>query len=182
MARNSIRRSQAVVPFGVGAIVEFPNQSLMAAGLDAWPPEPKCTINDARLARRLGVLEFREPPPLPRPGQTGQYLPFVRFPLWHFCPRCRSLVKSKWNEPLPPRCSSDLAPRTGIPPCASLPDRRRWRMVPVRFVSVCPNGHIDEFPWEKWAHSKEVGIASATPCASPKLRLNYSGKAGLLGL
>ncbi len=182
MARKSIRRSQAVVPFGVGAIVEFPNQSLMPAGLDAWPDAPACAIQDARLAHRLGVQYFREPPPAPRHGATGAYLPFVRFPLWHFCPRCRTLIKTSWNEVSPPRCNSDLKPRTGVPPCASLPERRRWRMVPVRFVSVCPKGHIDEFPWEEWAHSKRGELASAKPCPSPKLRLNYTGKAGLLGL
>lgn len=182
MARKSIRRSQAVVPFGVGAIVEFPNQSLMSAGLDAWPDAPACVIQDARLAHRLGVQYFREPPPAPGHGTTGAYLPFVRFPLWHICPRCRTLKKTSWNEVSPPRCNSDLRPRTGMPPCASLPERRRWLMVPVRFVSVCPNGHIDEFPWVEWAHAKRGELASAKPCASPKLRLNYTGKAGLLGL
>jgi hypothetical protein len=55
-------------------------------------------------------------------------------------------------------------------------------MVPVRFVTVCKHGHVDEFPWEKWAHSKGTDLASANPCAAPKLRLNYTGKAGLLGL
>lgn len=182
MARKSIRRTQAVVPFGVGAIVEFPNQSLMSAGLDAWPDAPACIIHDARLSHRLGVQYFREPPPAPGHGATGAYLPFVRFPLWHFCPRCRALTKTSWNEVSPPRCNSDLKPRTKQAPCSSLPERRRWRMVPVRFVAVCPNGHIDEFPWVEWAHSKRGQLASAAPCASPKLRLNYTGKAGLLGL
>jgi hypothetical protein len=55
-------------------------------------------------------------------------------------------------------------------------------MVPVRFVSVCPKGHIDEFPWVEWAHCKRGELGSAKPCAAPKLRLNYTGKAGLLGL
>src|SRR4051794_3717226 len=108
MARKSIRRTQAVVPFGVGAIVEFPNQSLMAAGLDAWPDTPACTIHDARFEKRLGVQYFREPPPAPGHGGPGASLPFVRFPLWHFCPRCRALTKTSWNEVSPPRCSSDL--------------------------------------------------------------------------
>ena len=39
MARPEFRRSQGVVPFGVGAIIDFPDESLMAAGLDAWTIE-----------------------------------------------------------------------------------------------------------------------------------------------
>ena len=91
MARKTLRRSQAVAPFGVGAIVDFPRQSLMAAGLDVWPDKPECPIQDDRLARRLSVRYFRAPPPGRRRDQAGAELPFVRFPLWHFCPRCRSL-------------------------------------------------------------------------------------------
>lgn len=190
MASKTIRRSQAVVPFGVGAIFDLPGQSLMSAGLDVWPDKPKCGINDDRLARRLGITYFRAPPPAPSPGQQGDYLPFVRFPLWHFCPRCRALTACAWNEPYPPRCSSDLGsrfkPKPGQrqqPPCSALPERKRWRMVPVRFVIACPRGHIDDFPWVAWAHRQSgQSIGDAVHCGSPKLRLNYGRFSGLGGL
>lgn len=181
MARKIIRRSQVIVPFGVGAMVDFPGQSLMAAGLDAWPDQPKCIIRDDRLARRLGIQYFRAPPPAPQ--DHGDYLPFVRFPLWHFCPRCRALTSTRWNEPAPPRCASSLAPRFKGKPCAALPERRRWRMVPVRFVIACAAGHIDDFPWRQWAHSRPgQDLGSAQICPTPSLRLNYTGKTGLMGL
>ena len=33
-----VRRSQAISPFGIGAMVDFPGPvSLIHAGLDAWP-------------------------------------------------------------------------------------------------------------------------------------------------
>jgi len=56
-------------------------------------------------------------------------------------------------------------------------------MVPVRFIVACERGHIDDFPWELWAHSK-LGepLGSAKVCPSPRIRLNYTGKAGLMGL
>ena len=185
MAKKSLRRSQVIAPFGVGAVVDFPGQSLMSAGLDAWPDHPECRITDDRLARRLGVDYFRAPPPGPREGQQGEYLPVVRFPLWHFCPRCRSLQKTSWNEPFPPRCSSPLGLRfqLGQNPCSALPEKKRWRMVPVRFIAVCENGHIDDFPWIEWAHSR-LGkpLTDAKICPTPMLRLNYIGKAGLMGL
>lgn len=37
-ARKPVRRAQLISPFGVGAITNFPrDESLMVAGLDAWP-------------------------------------------------------------------------------------------------------------------------------------------------
>lgn len=183
MARKSIRRSQAVVPFGIGAMIDFPGQSLMQAGLDVWPEKPRCIVRDDRLARRLGVEYFRAPPPARQEQCDGAPLPFVRFPLWHFCPRCRAMFESRWNEPNPPRCSSTLKPRFGGKPCASLPERKRWRMVPVRFIVACANGHIDDFPWVLWAHSRPgQSLDGVQPCQSPQLRFNYTGKTGLMGL
>lgn len=184
MARKPIRRSQAVTPFGVGALVDFPGQSLMAAGLDVWPDQPECQIQDDRLAHRLGIEYFRAPPPSPQEGQLGAYLPFVRFPLWHFCPRCRTMKEAKWNDANPPRCDSPLEPlRTGAPPCATLPERRRWRMVALRFVVACESGHVDEFPWLKWAHRQRgQPLNNAIVCDTPLLRFNFTGKAGLMGL
>jgi hypothetical protein len=56
-------------------------------------------------------------------------------------------------------------------------------MIPVRFIVVCENGHVDEFPWEEWAHNRPgQPLDQAQICDKPTLRLNYSGKAGLMGL
>lgn len=56
-------------------------------------------------------------------------------------------------------------------------------MVPVRFVIACSNGHIDDFPWVEWAHTRAgQPLDQAQVCSNPQLRLNYTGKAGLMGL
>ena len=39
MSNNDYRTSQLVFPFGVGAIVDFKNNTLMSAGLNFWPSE-----------------------------------------------------------------------------------------------------------------------------------------------
>ena len=184
MAKKSIRRSQAVMPFGIGALIDFPSQSLMAAGLDVWPDQPDCKIWDDRLAKRLGLEYFRAPPPPPDEGRVGAYLPFVRFPLWHFCPRCRTMKETKWNDANPARCDSALPPlRTGAPACLMLAERKRWRMVPLRFVVACESGHVDDFPWLLWAHSRPgQSLTDSAICSAPQLRFNYTGKAGLMGL
>lgn len=94
------------------------------------------------------------------------------------------MKRANWNDGFVPRCDSSLPPlRTGAPACATLPERRRWRMVPLRFVVACEAGHIEDFPWILWAHSRPgQALDTAKPCADPLLRFNYTGKAGLMGL
>jgi len=193
MTRKIIRQSQAIAPFGIGALVEFPGETLMPAGLEFWPDEPRCEIRDERMAKWLGVKYFRAPPPPPDEGRRGNFLPVVRFPLWHYCPRCRTMKKANWNDPHPPRCDSPWIPHedntreieTGKKwiPCRDLPERRRRRMIPVRFVVACERGHLDDFPWPKWAHSRPGQcLSDVKPCSQPLLRLLSIEGAGFVGL
>jgi len=77
-----------------------------------------------------------------------------------------------------------MAPlHTGGKPCGTFPERRRPRMIALRFVVACDEGHIDDFPWVLWAHSRPgLPLDLAVPCANPLLRLKSIGKAGLMGL
>ena len=64
-SNKPMRRSALIGPWGVGAIVPFPNdESLMIAGLDMWRYNDSTPfiIEDERLQRRLGVQELRWPP------------------------------------------------------------------------------------------------------------------------
>ena len=45
MSNNDYRTSQLVFPFGVGAIVDFKNNTLMSAGLNFWPSEQRQPTN-----------------------------------------------------------------------------------------------------------------------------------------
>ena len=58
-AKRPMRRSALIGPWGVGAIVPFPNdESLMIAGLDAWryTDSSAFRIKDERLEKRLGRM------------------------------------------------------------------------------------------------------------------------------
>jgi len=179
-----IRKSQIIAPYGVGAIVEFPEGSLMHAGLDAWTTSDEQNLADDRLAQRLGVRTFYEPVSAPEKNQPGGgVIPFVRFPMWHVCPRCRSMSKSNWNDRRTPQCSSNLKPRSKGPTCGELSEKRRQKMIPVRFIVACEDGHIEDFPWVEWAHTERgTELTRGTGCDNPQLRLNYTGRSGLMGL
>lgn len=188
MAERTTRRSQSVVPFGVGAIVEFEDEALMAAGLDVWP-EAGPRLHDERLAARLGVREFKEPPPKPETGEHipgADWVPYVRFPQWHFCSRCRSLKKAELHARRRPACdNAHQSPylRKGQKPCATLPEKKQLRMVPLRFLVACPAGHIEDFPWVEWAHAeKGQPVVRGHGCENPILYFYPSKIGGLAGL
>ena len=139
-----VRQAQTVLPFGVGAVLDVQGESFVAAGIEKWP-RLKTPVSSERLATRLGVKGFYAAPhtlndrydDADRPG-----VPYVRFPGWLFCGACRSMVRflrehEKPGEP--PVCTS----------CAAAP-----RLTPMRFVRICPDGHLDDIDWWYWAHSK----------------------------
>lgn len=206
--RAEFRKSQGVVPFGVGSIIDFPDDSLMMAGLDAWPSEladgPQraqllhaSRIVDGRLARRLSVNlnrridYFLSPAEAPEPfsfasatiSEANGFMPFVRFPTWHFCPRCRVLNQVPWNAPVGDkqlRCANPSRRVAGnAKPCSELSRNRQPRMAPVRFVIACERGHIGDFPWIRWAHGKGN---SQCPGGSGELYLYSTPAAGLAGV
>ena len=189
--KNEFRKGQGILQYGVGAIVDFPEDSLMAAGLDMWPSEladsafraqiiEATQIMDSRLIarlnanpeRRVKLQRFLSPVDAPPRGggfaaAHGQplpsgYMPFVRFPLWHFCPRCRVLWKAQPNTPSNAnslRCQGMVRRTEGNAiPCGQItPDFRKPTLVPVRFAVVCESGHIMDFPWKEWVHSGQSG-------------------------
>lgn len=156
-----VRRSQAVSPFGVGALVDFPGPvSLIHAGLDAWPFDEKNPAHrefkvedEPRLARRLGVDFFVQPPDfrqVERGGSgeavnVGLKLPFLRFPLWHSCPRCGRMFEAKYHHRSAPECEGPIG--SGAEK-GKLHKKRR--AIQVRFVAVCRSGHLRDFPWIEW--------------------------------
>ena len=57
---DSIRRSQLIVPFGIGAMVDFPEDTLMTAGVDFWPYEKALDQqqkNEIRLATKSTMTD-----------------------------------------------------------------------------------------------------------------------------
>lgn len=156
-----VRRSQAVSPFGVGALVDFPGPvSLIHAGLDAWPFDERNSDHrefrvddEPRLARRLGVDYFVQPPDfrqVERGGageavNLGLKLPFLRFPLWHSCPRCGRMFEAKYHHRSAPECEGPIG--SGAEK-GKLHKKRR--AIQVRFVAVCRSGHLRDFPWIEW--------------------------------
>lgn len=127
----------------------------MTAGLDEWPfAKDECPsdwlVREERLQARLDVTHFRLPPEHREPGPgvvlANQFIPFVRFPRWHYCPRRGAMEQlSLYGGRMKCPC------RPGLD-CESLPERKRPYLIPSRFIAVCPKGHIEDFPFMEWVH------------------------------
>lgn len=155
MADKTMRRSALIGPWGVGAIVPFPDdESLMIAGLDMWRYEDPTSfiIKDERLQRRLGVKELRWPPDYREHNADRRNchltIPAVRFPRWHYCPYCGGMEKTTLYQQQP---ECDCYPWPNGRKC-NPSNRRRRKLIPERFILICPNGHIDDFPVAEWLH------------------------------
>lgn len=164
---GDLRPSQLLYTFGVGAIVELPNLSVMVMGLDDWPVEQGSSeIPEPRLLRavqrELGrqVAKLLSPPmtpestgfqPNPFDETANVGVPVAPFPRWLVCPHCRLLAPIQsglFELKLDPyrkdrsRYVHRICRKPGKPPTA----------VPARFLVACEGGHLDDFPWVEFVH------------------------------
>ncbi|WKK12696.1 DUF1998 domain-containing protein [Rhodococcus ruber] len=140
--KHDLRLSETISPFGVGAIVDIRNESLLAPDTSWWDRKFAPEISCERLMARLGAGVLRQPPThAGHAAKDTPALPYWRFPAWRFCERCDKLSKltgrkkGKWSN----TCD-----------CGGL-------LIPMRFVAICEKGsHIQDIPWFQWAHRGEV--------------------------
>ena len=141
----SLRKAQLMGPYSIGAI--YPgdaNNTLMIAGLDAFQTDKMDEVVDSRLANHVGVRSLYAPPVYDESFGT---VPAVRFPGWYFCPSCKRMeYVDQSNTSTRIVCSN--------PPCVAK-YKRGMPMVPERFIVVCPQGHVDDFPVMRWVHRGE---------------------------
>jgi hypothetical protein len=177
-AAGSCRRSQAVLGFGVGAIVDFVTGSYMPLGLDLQQIRAGALggrvadikIFEPRLQYLLETSEFRSVP-TPSDKEKRRFgteverrfaVPCTRFPEWLECPSCHRL--GRVNDPF------EVQPNQKVRCTACNVDAN-----PVRFIVCCEQGHINDFPWVRWAHGDQE------TCKRPLLYLRSAGKSTGLG-
>lgn len=172
---HSVRRSQAVLQYGVGAMIDFPTQVLMTALPEEWKQVE--IIHDERLEKLLEVTHFISP------SDAG--IPFVRFPRWYFCPKCRKFKPiEEWQK----ACSQKMKRKSEAKDTYMIqrlvcPDDNQ-ELVPARIVTVCEHGHIDDFPWINWVHRQNKYGGEKDVCSAPSLlfKTGTSATSGLEGV
>ena len=172
---HSVRRSQAVLQYGIGAMIDFPTQVLMTALPEEWKQVE--IIHDERLEKLLNVTHFITP------SDTG--IPFVRFPRWYFCPKCRKFQPiEKWQKEYAQKMKrrGEIKDTYMLQRLICSDDNQE--LVPARIVTVCEHGHIDDFPWINWVHRQNKFGGEKDVCAAPSLlfKTGTSATSGLEGV
>lgn len=177
----SVRSSQAVLQYGVGAMVDFKDRTLMTAAPKFWR-NSVAQIHDERLEKILHVNYF---------GKLGdkddmkfaEGISYVRFPEWYFCPSCRRFKPinewvKEYRSKYPQKAEKDrhMVQSMKCPKCFQ-------ELVVARIITACGEGHIDDFPWIKWVHCRNFG-GEKDICNHPELTITTASSAseGLEGI
>lgn len=144
-----LRRSQIISTWGPGSLIDLPLYSAIVAGLEEWPKVGDLEeVTDERLARKVRDLtgvpqpHFYLPPAAsddPRMPSTG--IRAWRFPEWFLVQEDSTFGgKERSRRLVHARSLSKPREYDGRP------------IVPVRFVSACPRGHVDDVAWYAFVH------------------------------
>lgn len=138
---GELRPNQIITTFGPGSIVDAVKDSVTVLDLNYWKDKGKKII-DGRLASYLKVDFFY----MPRTSYSGD-IPVVSFPYTHVCSnvKCGRLFDVRDDFDL------DKYIRFGV----NCPDCHR-QAYPSRFITICGNGHMNDFPWRWWVHKGET--------------------------
>ncbi|MCY3537735.1 MAG: DUF1998 domain-containing protein [Synechococcus sp. SB0673_bin_10] len=147
------RQSQVLQLYGPGAMVDLPDYALLIGGLDLWSDKGCDIVYEPRLlqlvrqATGVAHLDLKTPPKeVDRLKNISGSIKAFRFPEWS--------VAQKVSE----RLAFDSIPCRARPLVhfndGCIQDWRRYRddegeypLVPVRFVTACPHGHLSDIPW-----------------------------------
>lgn len=152
---QNIRRSQFVLTYGPGSIIEGKNGSriipILRYGLGRYYNEEtlkEFEIADIRMSnvlkagKRGDVRIFSLPSnsALKKPLNYGIYRTYI-FPVWQIC-----YGKNKSHKPNFPVIFNSLRTDKKCPLCGETTSTA------VRFIAACPDGHLDEVKWNKAVH------------------------------
>lgn len=169
MRERTIRRSQAIHPYGPGSILDWGQECFVVLDTktgDGWKRAERVTL--PRLQERLGAPDgFRLPPIKGEFSRAAPALAVMRFPRWLFCPTCRHMVR--WSRDDEVKLKRALDDKKRIPRCTR-PKCDSSILVPMRYVAACEGGHLSDIDWWRWAHSRKKGAEGACDRTRPKLR------------
>lgn len=180
---GELRKSQAVHTFGIGATIDLPNFTVIGLGTEFWnqaswnPTLPINAIDDDRLLglirRFLGpsVRRLTVPPDAAEKGETNPVgIPVAMFPRWGRCPRCELIAPFDQGhfrfDSYPGRPDSVKFTHANCPRARN----KDVKVNPVRFVVACTNGHLMDFPWERYIQGAGCTCSPVGP-----LRLQEQG-------
>ena len=162
--KQKIRRSQFVLVYGPGSIIEGPDGSRLMPSFEGLG-EKNCNtkffrkyqIKDVRMSHMLNEENknkrfnhrFLSIPSNDSidDDKTQVIYSTVMFPVWHLCYRKKTPILY-YDDYKKDKC--DAFDKKECEEC------NKDKNPNVRFVRACPNGHLDEIDWNKEVHGNEI--------------------------
>ncbi|WP_410495524.1 DUF1998 domain-containing protein [Cellulosilyticum sp. ST5] len=145
------RKSQLLTTFGCGAIADYPNNSVIIAGLESWShaSEKHYRVCEENLQKICGVDYFVKPKVTTSSENSTTKSNFdmqvFRFPEMLVCSNCHEVkhyTEFRIKNNADPVCFK----------CSRGQNSKKARLIPSRFIIGCEKGHLDEFPYSYWVH------------------------------
>lgn len=155
---GELRPNQIITTFGPGSIVDAVKDSVTVLDIPYWK-DKGMRIIDGRLASYLNVDAFY----MPRTSFAHD-IPVQSFPRWHVC----SNLKCGWLFDASESFNLEKYLKYGM----TCPNCGR-KAYPARFITICENGHMSDFPWRWWVHHGD------TDCKG-RLRMYSTGNTSTL--
>ena len=158
---GDIRKTQLITTFGIGSIVDFKDDTVIIASTDDWDYNPNDTEEVEKrkiFNENLSVITDAEYFLMPRTTQStnsfskGKNIASYIFPEKLHCSRCGNLYDFR---------ELDVKDRHRCPQCKN-------NLNASRFIVVCANGHMDDFPYDWWVHS---GKPCPSGARSPRIKM-----------
>ncbi len=154
--------------FGPGAIYDNLKDSVLVLGTDYWDPDKFDSISDpyllSQVKRNSQYFDNLKSFVLVSSPSDESHVPVISFPSWGVCLECNMLQKRQGRgmahefNCVSRECKQKSKAGRKNPP----------KTVPVRFLSVCEKGHIDDFPFYEWIHNRSK---RPTECSVSDARL-----------
>lgn len=166
---GDVRQSQLITTFGVGAMVDYVSDTVIIAGIDSWKTDDaeERKIYNENLSALTDKAFFLKPPcGIKRKAfKKNDDKPSFVFPEKLYCPSCRRIFDVHGMP--------SGADRNKCPEC-------RHPLTPSRFVLICANGHMEDFPYDWWVHR---GRKCRSGLAAPRLTMyNQNNRADMESL
>lgn len=146
MEIGELSQSQIITTFGPGSIIDAKLDSVVSLDINYWSSgekDPGKRIYFNKLASYLGVKYFVEP-------KQGKFsIPVTIFPDWHICSKCSLLFELSKTQ----SSNREIYDVKG-PTCPDCGEKSK--AYPSRFITMCENGHMDEFPYREYVHGGET--------------------------
>jgi len=150
---GQLRQSAVLRGSGPGAMVDMPNHAVIIGGLEFWKGEmkqlfePRLTAKITQLLKIPDVKLFTPPPASNDPAAPATGIDVFRFPEW--------FTAQYEDRPAEGVRSRPLIHQKALVGGRYQRDRKKYGIVPVRFVQACRNGHISDVDWRVFVHGPD---------------------------